>query len=56
MNACMRSLANLTGHSMGVDILELDSYKNKTYTQAMLEIILTAIQFSTLIPQELILL
>jgi len=51
----MRSLASLTGHSIGVIIFESASSKNNTYTQTGLEIIMTSIQFSTLIPQELIL-
>ena len=54
----MRSHANSTGHSIIVAIFESDSYKNNTYTQVQLEIIVTAIQFSSLIlviPMELIL-
>ena len=56
MNSCMRSLANSTGHSMSVTIFETASSKNKTYTQKELEIIMTTIQFSALMTQELILL
>jgi len=55
MNSCMRSLASLTGHSIGVVIFESASSKNNTYTQKKLEVIMTSIQFSTLLPQELIL-
>ena len=51
----MRSLASLTGHSISVVIFESASSKNNTYTQISLEIIMTSMQFSTLIPQELIL-
>ena len=51
----MRSLASLTGHSISVVIFESASSKNNTYTQTGLEIIMTSIQFSTLVPQELIL-
>jgi len=53
----MRSHANSTGHSMIVIKFESDSSKNNTYTQITLEIIMTAIQFSTLLllPMKLIL-
>ena len=51
----MRSLASLTGHSMRVIGFSSASSKNNTYTQISLEIIMTSMQFSTLIPQELIL-
>ena len=55
MIACMRSHANSTGHSMGVAIFESASYKNNTYTQNTLEIIVISIQFSALIAMELLL-
>ena len=51
----MRSLASLTGHSIGVILFESASSKNNTYTRLTLEVIMTSIQFSTLLPQELIL-
>ena len=50
----MRSPANSTGHSIGVVIFESASYKNNTYIQNPLEVIMTSTQFSTLMTEELI--
>jgi len=54
-NSCMTLPANSTGRSMRVMKFVSDSYKKNTYTHPLLEIIMTTMHFSALIPQDLIL-